>query len=289
MTCGVHALWEEFPLRWPRTGKRPRGGKGEKMNGFWKEVMDNAVFVAEALGSMVVIVFLTYLLEKTAIKRSGSRERVLTTRKIAMIGMFSAIAAILMVLEFPVPFAPPFYKLDFSELPILVGSFAFGPVAGVLMELCKVLLKLLGKGSSTAFVGDFANFLMGCSFILPASLLYYFKKTKKRAFLGCMLGTVIMAAFGTVLNGIYLLPKFSQIYGMPLDAIVGMGTQINPAINSVSALVMICVAPLNLLKGCIASAMTLLIYKKISPILHRPASGSEAVRRNAAAGDGKTI
>ena len=122
-----------------------------------------------------------YVAEKIAAKRSESKERILSTRKIAMIGMFSAISAILMLFEFPMPFAPDFYKLDFSELPALIGTFAFGPVAGVMIEFCKILIKLLIKGTGTAFVGELANFAVGCSFILPAGIIYLFRKTKKMA------------------------------------------------------------------------------------------------------------
>ena len=114
-----------------------------------------------------------------------------------MIGMFSAIAMILHVLDFPIFFAPGFYKMDFSELPILVGSFAFGPVAGVMMEFVKILLKLCIKGTSTAFIGDLANFVVGCSLIIPASAVYSFKKTKKNAILACIAGTLVMTIFGT--------------------------------------------------------------------------------------------
>ncbi len=239
------------------------------MNGLLQDVAENVAFVLESLVAVAAVTAVAYLLEKAAAKRNGSAERVLSTRKIAFIGMFSALAAVLHMLDFPVPFAPPFYKLDFSELPILVGSFAFGPVAGVLMELCKILLKLIFKGTSTAFVGDLANFLVGCSFILPASAWYGFKKTKTRALLGCIGGTLIMTVFGTAFNAVYLLPKFAQLYGMPLDAIIGMGTAIHASINSVTGLVMLCVAPLNLLKGAVISVVTLLVYKKVSPILHK--------------------
>ena len=204
---------------------------------------------------------------KIAKKKSGSKERILSTRKIAVIGMFSAIAAVLMVLEFPLPFAPSFYGMDFSELPALIGTFAFGPVAGVLIEFCKIVLKILFKPTSTAFVGELANFAVGCSFLLPASCVYLFHKTKKSALIGSIAGTLCMTVFGTAFNAVYLLPKFAQLFGMPLDAIIGMGTAVNPAIDSITTLVIFAVAPLNLLKGGLVSVITMLIYKKISPII----------------------
>jgi riboflavin transporter FmnP len=230
-------------------------------------VMENAIFVAEFIGIVAALVVLAYCMEKIAKKKSGSKERILSTRKIAVIGMFSAIAAVLMVLEFPLPFAPSFYGMDFSELPALIGTFAFGPVAGVLIEFCKIVLKILFKPTSTAFVGELANFAVGCSFLLPASCVYLFHKTKKSALIGSIAGTLCMTVFGTAFNAVYLLPKFAQLFGMPLDAIIGMGTAVNPAIDSITTLVVFAVAPLNLLKGGLVSAITMLIYKKISPII----------------------
>lgn len=237
------------------------------MNGLMQSVTENLIFVLEFLGIVVLLFAVAYGAEKMAKKKSGDMERILSTRKIAMIGVFSAIAFLLMLLEFPVPFAPAFYELDFSEIPALIGAFAFGPVSGVMIEFCKILLKLFMKGTSTAFVGDLANFVIGCSFILPASIIYMFKKTKKNAVLASIVGTMIMTVFGTMFNAVYLLPTFAVLYGMPLDAIVGMGTAINSNITSVTSLVIFAVAPLNLLKGGSVSLITVLVYKKLSPIL----------------------
>ena len=141
------------------------------------------------------------------------------------------------------------------------------PVAGVMIEFCKILIKLVLKPSSTAFVGELANFSISCMLVLPASVIYLFKKSRKQAILGTVVGTLIMTAFGSCFNAIYLLPKFSELYGIPLDAIIGMGTAINPAIHSISGLVLMCVVPLNLLKGGLVSLITILVYKKLSPIL----------------------
>lgn len=246
--------------------------------GLWQVIGENAVFVAQCLGIVFLLFAAAYLTEKYVRRREKTAERILSTRKIAVIGMFSAISGILMTLEIPVPFAPPFYKLDFSELPALIGAFAFGPVAGLMIEFCKVLLKLLLKGTTTAFVGDFANFAVGCSFLLPASIYYLFHKNKKSAMLGAAMGTVIMTVFGTAFNAIYLLPKFSDIYGLPLPEIIEMGAAVNPAINSVTTLVIFAVAPLNVIKGGAVSVITLLIYKKLSPILKAGRSDKAAAR-----------
>lgn len=241
------------------------------MNGFFKSVAENTVFAAEFLLIIVALFVAALVLEKLADRKNGANrtERAFSTRKIAVTGMFSAIAMILHLLDFPLPFAPVFYKLDFSELPVLVGAFAFGPVTGVTIEAVKILLKLFVKGTSTAFVGDLANFVIGCSFILPASTIYYFKKSKKSAIAGCIIGTLILTLFGTAFNAVYLLPAFSKLYKLPLDNILAMGSAVNPLMTegSVTSFVACCVAPMNLIKGTSVSLVTMLIYKPLSPII----------------------
>ena len=239
------------------------------MNGLFESVTQNLAYVLSFLAIIVVLFVTAVLLEKAAQKKNGLSEPVFNTRKVAMIGMFSAIAMILHLFDFPLPFAPGFYKLDFSELPILVGTFAFGPAAGVMMEFVKILLKLLTKGTSTAFVGDLANFVIGCSFILPASAIYAFRKNKKSAIFACVTGTLIMTVFGTAFNAIYLLPAFAKLYGTPLEQLLAMGTAVNPLAkeSSIISFVAACVAPLNLIKGASVSIVTLLIYKPLSPVI----------------------
>lgn len=239
------------------------------MNDLFQKVAENGMYV---LGFVLIIAALfavALLLEKAARKKNGLSGRIFTTRKIAMIGMFSAVAMILHLFDFPLPFAPDFYKLDFSELPILVGSFAFGPAAGVMMEFVKILLKLFIKGTSTVFVGDLANFVIGCSFILPASVIYAFRKNKKTAVMACCVGTLVLSIFGTAFNAVYLLPAFSKLYGLPLDTLISMGSAVNPLVSEggIVSFVVACVAPLNLIKGASVSIVTLLIYKPLSPII----------------------
>lgn len=239
------------------------------MNKLIQNVAENLLYVLSFLGIIVALFVIALLLEKLAQKKNNLTEPIFGTRKIAMTGMFSALAAILMLFEIPLPFAPGFYKLDFSELPILVGTFAFGPAAGVMMEFVKILLKLLIKGTTTAFVGDLANFAVGCSFIIPASVVYAFKKSKKSAVIACVFGTLFMTVFGTTLNAVYLLPAFSKLYGIPMDALLDMGAKVNGLVKegSIVSFVVACVAPLNLIKGTSVSLITLLIYKPLSPII----------------------
>jgi riboflavin transporter FmnP len=196
------------------------------------------------------------------------RRRFSDTHFITYTAIFSAMAAVLMLLEFPLMFlAPEFYKLDFSELPVMISTFYLGPVAGVVTELIKIVLKLLIKGTSTAFVGDFANFVVGCAFVLPASMIYHAKPGKKTAGIGLICGTLIMTVFGSAFNGLYLIPKFAQMFG-GLDGIIAMGSKVNGNINSIWTLVFFSVVPFNLIKGVVVSILAFLLYKRISPLMH---------------------
>lgn len=189
-------------------------------------------------------------------------------RTMVCVGMLAAISVILMLFEFPLPFiAPSFYELDFSEVPILIGAFALGPTAGILTELVKILLNLVINGTDTAFVGEFANFVMGCAFVVPASMIYKAKKSRKRAVIGLVAGTVIMSAAAFFINALVLLPAYSKAFGMPIEVFVEMGTAINPSINGVWTFVLLAVVPFNLMKGILVSVITILLYKHISPIL----------------------
>lgn len=238
------------------------------MSDLFKQVAENIGFVLIFLLVIAGVFALAYVAEKLIQKKRGVSEKIFTTRKIAMIGMFSAVAGILMLFEFPLPMiAPPFYELDLSELPVLICGFAFGPVAGVVTEFLKVLIKLFIKSTSTAFVGDLANFAVGCTMILPATILYHLKKSKTSAVVSCIVGTICMAIFGTMFNAIYLIPAFSKLYRIPLDAIIAMGTAINASITDIVSFVVICVGPLNVIKGTIVSVFAILVYKPLSPII----------------------
>ncbi|NDO48490.1 ECF transporter S component [Lachnospiraceae bacterium MD335] len=237
------------------------------MNQFFTNIMENLTFVLEFIALVAVLVIVAVIAEKLIAKKNNTEGKILTTRKTAMIGMFSAIAGVLMTIELPVPFAPPFYGIDASELPVLLCGFAFGPVAGVLTEFLKIVIKLFFKPTSTAFVGELANFCVGCAMILPATIIYHMKKKKTTAILASAVGTMTMTVFGTLFNAVYLLPTFAVMFGMPLEAIIGMGTEINANVTNVFTFVAFCVAPLNLLKGAGVSVLTFVLYKPLSPIL----------------------
>ena len=188
------------------------------------------------------------------------------TARIAVLG---AVSFVLMMIEFPLPFiAPPFYKLDFSELSVMIGGFAMGPGAACAIEGIKVLLNLLFQGTDTMFVGEAANFIIGCSFAVPASMIYHRYKTKRNAVKGLVCGTLFMALTGVVFNYFVLLPAYSFFYQLDLNVIIGMGAAIFPFIDTKLKFVLACVTPFNLIKGTIISVLTLLLYKRISPLLH---------------------
>ena len=225
------------------------------------QAKDNLGFILVCILIIAGLSLLSRLAERFIVRKRA----VSPARRITIISICSAIATILHVLDFPLLFiAPEFYKLDFSELPVLLCGFYLGPSATVACEGLKILLKLLLKSTSTAFVGDFANFVVGCSFVLPATIWYHLHKSKHSAIIGLVLGTVSMAVLGSAFNAIYLLPKFSQLFGLPLESIIAMGSKIHSSIHSVPTFVMLCVAPLNVIKGVMVSIPTMLLYKRVA-------------------------
>ena len=228
------------------------------MGDFFVKVKEHASFVLVCLITVIAITLIAYVVEKIAKRKNGDTDRVLATRKVVMIGMFGAIAGIL-------------YCFD-------IAGFAFGPVAGVFVEFIKQIVKLLFKSTNTAFVGDLANYLIGCMFVLPASIIYMFHKSKNSALIGCIVGTIIMTVFGTWFNALYLLPTFAKMFKMPMEAILELGAAINPAVTNLTTFVLLMVAPINIIKGVGISALTMLIYKKISPIIKYGASGQQSVK-----------
>ena len=235
--------------------------RGESMSEFLTQVKENLLFILVCIAIVGVLATAARIAERFL---PGMRN-VSKARRICIIAICSAIATVLHILDFPLLFlAPEFYKLDFSELPVMLCGFFLGPSAAVACEAVKILLKLLLKGTSTAFVGDFANFCVGCSLVLPAVIIYHTKKTRVSAIWGLIAGTAFLTVFGSAFNAVYLLPRFSELYGIPLDAIIGMGSTINGRIHSLSTFVLLAVAPLNLIKGLSVSLLTLLLYKRVA-------------------------
>lgn len=198
-----------------------------------------------------------------------NKERTLGTREITTIGMLGAVATVLMLFEIPLPFAPSFYEIDLSEVPVLIGTFAMGPLAGTFVELVKIVLNFVINGTMTAGVGELANFCLGCAFCVPAGMIYRRKKTRKRAVIGLVTGTVVMTFLGCFINAYIMLPAYAKAFSLPLDELVARGSAVNSGITNLFTFVIFAVVPFNLLKGIVVSTIVLLIYKKISPIIKR--------------------
>ena len=193
----------------------------------------------------------------------------MNVKHMIQIAMLGAVATILMLFEIPLWFAPSFYEIDLSEVAVLVGSFAMGPLAGAFIELIKILLNFVLNGTITAGVGEMANFFIGCGLVVPAGIIYKKKKSRNSALIGMGVGILVMTIIGSLLNAFVLLPAYSKAFQMPMEVLVGMGTSVNAAITDLTTFVLFAVAPFNLLKGFIVSIITALLYKKISPVFKR--------------------
>lgn len=191
----------------------------------------------------------------------------MSTKVFTKIAILGALAFILMLFEFPLPVAPSFYKLDLSEVPVLVGGFALGPIAAIVIEALKNVLNIIFTGSTTAYVGELANFIVGCAFVVPAAIIYKRNKSKSSAIKGLIVGTICLVIAGALMNVYVLLPLYSRF--MELDKIIEAGNMIFKGVKDVSTFVLFCVVPFNLIKGIIVSAITALVYKRVSPLLHK--------------------
>ena len=193
-----------------------------------------------------------------------------TTHNLTVAAMLSAVAFILMFIEFPIPMLiPSFVKMDFSDLPALLGAFALGPVYGAVISFMKNLLHIVIKGTSTACVGELCNFILGAVFSAVAGYLYKHHKSRKNAIIGAVAGAVAMALFSVPSNYFITYPAYVQFYHMPLEAILGMYQAIRPSTNGLLECLMVFNMPFTFVKGMIDVALCFLIYKPLSPLLHK--------------------
>ena len=189
--------------------------------------------------------------------------KAVNVRYLTVTAMLSAVAYILMFLDFSVPFMPGFIKMDLSELPALIGSFSMGPLCGVMICLVKNVLHLFI--TTTGGVGELSNFILGVAFVLPAGLIYKHKKTRKTALAGSMLGAVIMAVFSVVSNYFLVYPVYYNF--MPEDRILAAYQLILPSMKSILQCLVCFNMPFTFVKGLFSVVITFLVYKHISPIL----------------------
>ncbi len=195
------------------------------------------------------------------------RKEDFNTRTMVKISVLGVIGFVLMLLDFPLWFTPPFLKFDVSDVPALIGSFSLGPMAGVIVQLVKNLLKILLAGTNTAVVGEIANFIVGSVFAYVAGLIYYREKTFKNAVIGLVVGTIAMTVAISIANYYIMIPFYAKAYGMPLDKIITISGAVNKYVVDLKSLIIFAVIPFNLLKGVVVSLITILLYKRVSPIL----------------------
>ena len=184
-------------------------------------------------------------------------------RRLTLAAMMGAIAFVLMFLSFPTPLSP-FAELDFSALPELIGGFILGPAGALEIITVKILLKLIFKPTSTAFTGELQAFLLSVAYVLPAVLWYRKHRTKKGALTGIVIGSVVAVVTAIFTNMYIIFPFFMNAFGMQWDAIIGMCSELIPAINSKLTMVLYSIIPFNLLSRALTSALTILLYKRIS-------------------------
>ena len=187
-----------------------------------------------------------------------------SARKLTTVAIMSALATVLMYLEFPVPLVPAFIKLDFSELPALLTSFALGPWYGVLVCLVKNLLHM--PASSSAFIGELSNFLLGTLFVLPAGYIYQHKRSKKNALLGSLVGALCMTALSFFTNNYIVYPVYAKAF-MPEQAILSAYQAILPGVKNLAQAILIFNVPFTFVKGMLDVLLTFLLYKRISPLI----------------------
>jgi len=206
-----------------------------------------------------------------------------TVRWMILVAILSALAAVIMLGEFAIPIlGPSFLKLDFSEIPVMIGAFALGPVAGLTIEALKVLLNLLLEGSVTIGIGEMANFLVGAAFVFPASLIYTLHKTKKTAFIGLAVGVISMTVTGALLNYYVLLPAYAGYMGLSMDDLMTSYSVLIPYITDVKTGILFGIVPFNLVKSILISVIVLLLYKRVSVLIkgHEDDDQSESECQN---------
>lgn len=193
------------------------------------------------------------------------------TSYIAKIAVLGVLAFVIMLLEFPLPIFPPFLKMDFSDIVPLIGALAMGPIAGMFIEFVKCLLHWI-FASTTAGIGDIANFIVGSAYVLTAGFIYKKKRTRAGAVLALICATIVMVLAGAVSNYFIMLPFYAAAFFKDaggMNAIIEISAAVIPPIDSKFTLVLYAMCPFNLLKGLIIMVITMPIYKKVSPLLHR--------------------
>jgi riboflavin transporter FmnP len=193
----------------------------------------------------------------------------LTTQTLCFIGLFGALSTVLMMFKIPLFFAPAFMKLDLAELPAILGSFMFGPVAGVCIVFIKLLLNLLINGTDSMYVGELSNLLLSSCYVLCASVIYNRHKTKKRAATALVISVIVTSIVAVVSNTFFIFPAYAVVYGLEMDALVKMAGAVNPLVHDAFTMMLWSVFPFNVVKLALVSVLTFLVYKKLHLFIMR--------------------
>ncbi len=202
--------------------------------------------------------------EKMNKAEAAEKAKKINVRVVAFVGMLGALSTVLQMFEVSLPFAPSFMKFDISELPALLAGFLLGPADGCLVVIVKNLLKLLMRGTNTAFVGELSNVAGSCIYVLCAAMIYMRNKTKKTAVKALIISTLSVSIVQIFMNAWVMFPLYSRLYGLSMDVIIGMGSKVNPLIKDNLTMMIFGVFPFNLFKHGVTSLVTFLLYKRIS-------------------------
>lgn len=198
--------------------------------------------------------------------KDNARPKLFNARYVAGVAMLSAIAFILMYIEIVIPIMPSFIKFDFSDLPAVIGAFAYGPLAGVIIEFLKNLIHLPFTGS--AMIGELSNFILGASFVFVTGLIYKFKKSKSGALIAGLAGSIVMGAVSVVTNFFIIYPMYYSVLKFPEEAVLGMYQAILPSMKNIMQCLLVFNLPFTIVKGLISVIITMFVYKPLSPLLH---------------------
>ncbi|MCI9291939.1 MAG: ECF transporter S component [Erysipelotrichaceae bacterium] len=188
-------------------------------------------------------------------------------KEIALIGVLGGLAGVLMLFRTPLPFMPPFMDFDLSSLPEMIGGFALGPIPAVFIILVKILVKLVLVGTNSMFTGELSNIILSMSYVLPSVFIYHRNKNKKMAQIGMLSGTIIVSLAAVLTNLLIIIPFYVSLYGMTMDQIIAMCSSVNPYVTNTFMMALLGIIPFNAIKFGTVSIVTLLLYKKISPLL----------------------
>ena len=190
------------------------------------------------------------------------------TRDLTLIAMLGAICCVLMHIDFPLPFMPPFMNFDLCGLVELMGGFAMGPLQAFFIILVKILLKLATEGTSSAFTGELQNVLLSCAYVLPPVILYHRNKTKRTAMVGMATGTIFCSIVAVFTNLFIIIPFYMTLMGQEMGYFIQMCAEANPMVQNAATLAIFGIIPFNLIKCSINSLGAMVLYKRLSPILH---------------------